>query len=138
MARVMEQVEGAVRQSWANEVGAPELPIGRDYPHPESTWPHTREWLQEAFVGVPEDEVRAMLGENAIRFCGLDRDRLAEIARRIGPTLADITGPHREIRPELMANFDARGGFHKPWEGDEQIELITPLVEQDLAITASR
>src|SRR5262249_28775922 len=103
----------------------------------ESTWPHTREWLQEAFVGVPEDEVRAMLGENAIRFAGLDRERLAEIARRIGPTIEEITGPHEEIRPELMANFNARGGFSKPWEGDEQIGLIAPLVEKDLTIAAS-
>jgi predicted TIM-barrel fold metal-dependent hydrolase len=120
-----------------HEIGVDTILFGRDYPHPESTWPHTREWLQEAFVGVPEDEVRAMLGENAIRFAGLDRERLAEIARRIGPTIEDITGPHPDIRPELMANFDARGGFHKPWEGDEQIELITPLVEQDLAIAPS-
>jgi hypothetical protein len=51
-----------------------------------------------------EDELRLMLGENAIRFFELDLDRLAEIARLIGPTVAEIHagGP---VRPELIENF---------------------------------
>ena len=74
-----------------HEIGVETISFGRDYPHPEGTWPHTREWLRDAFAGVPEDELRLMLGENAIRFFGLDRDRLAEIAKRIGPTVEEIT-----------------------------------------------
>ena len=69
------------------------------------------QWLQDAFHGVPEDELRLMLGENAIRFFGLDRERLAEIARRIGPTVEEIIGPNPQIRPELIDNFEARGGY---------------------------
>ena len=62
------------------EIGVETISFGRDYPHPEGTWPHTREWLRDAFVGVPDDEVRLMLGENAIRVSQLgpgasDRDR---------------------------------------------------------------
>ena len=40
-----------------------------------------------------------MLGENAIRFLGLDRARLADIASRIGPTVEEIKGS-AEVRPE--------------------------------------
>src|SRR5262249_14209645 len=55
-----------------HEIGIETILFGRDFPHPESTWPNTREWLRDAFVGVPDDELRLMLGENAIRFFGLD------------------------------------------------------------------
>jgi hypothetical protein len=112
--------------------------FGRDYPHPESTWPHTREWLQGLFYEVPDDEVRKMLGENAIRFFGLDRDRLAEIAKRIGPTLADVNGVDpSHIRPELMENFELRGGYNKPAEGAEKLDELSTLVEQDIELLAT-
>ena len=77
-----------------------------------------------------------MLGENAIRFAGLDRDRLAEIARRIGPTVDEIIGSDPHVAPELIENFETRGGYLKPAEGDEQIAVIEPLVEKDLALVA--
>jgi hypothetical protein len=35
--------------------------------------------------GIPEDEVEAMLGGNAIEFYNLDVEKLAPIAARIGP-----------------------------------------------------
>jgi hypothetical protein len=78
-----------------------------------------------------------MLGVNAIRWAGLDREPLAEIARRIGPTLADVNAPAPDISPELMNNFDARGGYHKPWEGDEKLPELMPLVEQDIKLVAT-
>jgi predicted TIM-barrel fold metal-dependent hydrolase len=118
------------------ELGVDTILFGRDYPHFESTWPHTRQWLQDAFHGVPDDEVRAMLGENAIRFLGLDRARLVEIASRIGPTIAEINATEPEISNELMENFDARGGYLKPWEGDEKVAEVESLVEKDLVTIA--
>ena len=75
-----------------------------------------------------------MLGENAIRFFDLDREHLAEIARRIGPTVGEIIGPNPPIRPELIENFEARGGYLKPAEGDEKVAEIGVLVEHDLAV----
>ena len=56
-----------------HELGVETILFGRDFPHPEGTWPHTREFLRAAFAGVPEDELRLMLGLNGIRFLGLDR-----------------------------------------------------------------
>lgn len=68
-----------------HEVGLDRIMWGSDYPHPEGTWPNTRQHLIETFTGFPDEEIAAMLGENAIRFYGFDRDRMESIARRIGP-----------------------------------------------------
>ncbi len=115
-----------------HEIGVETILFGRDYPHPESTWPNTMDWLRDAFAGVPENELRAMLGENAIRFFGLDRDVLAAIAEKIGPTVQDITGGV-SVDPELVAMFDGRSGYLKPAEGDARIPEIAPMLTNDLA-----
>ena len=54
---------------------------------------------------------------------GLDRARLAAIADRIGPTVADVTGRNPELDPRLVANWDARGGYLKPAEQVDAEEL---------------
>jgi predicted TIM-barrel fold metal-dependent hydrolase len=115
-----------------HEIGIETIAFGRDYPHPEATWPHTADWLRDAFRGVPDDEVRLMLGENLIRFFKLDRDRLAEIATRIGPDIEEINGGG-DVRPELIENFAARGGYLKPAEGDAKLPMVEELVNEDLA-----
>src|SRR5262249_47870743 len=50
-----------------HEVGIDKIMWGSDYPHPEGTWPHTKERLRQAFAGVPAREVRLMVGENALQ-----------------------------------------------------------------------
>ncbi|MDD9801211.1 MAG: amidohydrolase family protein [Deltaproteobacteria bacterium] len=67
------------------EIGLSNIMWGTDYPHPEGSWPHTREQMINAFCGLPEAEVAAMLGGNAAAFYGLDVEKLAPIAARIGP-----------------------------------------------------
>jgi predicted TIM-barrel fold metal-dependent hydrolase len=114
-----------------HEIGVSTILFGRDYPHPEGSWPNTPDWLRDAFHGVPEDELRAMLGENAISFFGLDRDDLAAIALDIGPTLNDIGGAGT-VDPDLVAVFDGRGGYLKPAEGDARIPEIVPMLDEDL------
>ena len=116
-----------------HEIGVETISFGRDYPHPEGTWPQTREWLRDAFGDVPEGELRLMLGENAIRFLGLDRNRLGEIARRIGPTYEDLVRPGPAIRPELLENFAQRGGYLKPAERDARLQAVDVLIQEDLA-----
>jgi len=115
-----------------HEIGINTIAFGRDYPHPEATWPHTADWLRDAFAGVPDDEVRLMLGENMIRYFGLDRDRLAEIAKRIGPDIEEINGGGA-VRPELIDNFMMRGGYLKPAEGDAKLGQVEEVLNQDLA-----
>jgi hypothetical protein len=72
-----------------------------------------------------------MLGENGIRFLGLDRKALAAIAQKIGPTMQDIAGG-ATVDPDLVAMFDARGGYLRPAEGDARIPEIAPMLEDDL------
>ena len=115
-----------------HEIGVETVLFGRDFPHPEGTWPNTRDFLRDAFAGVPEHDLRLMLGENAINFFGLDRDRLTEIAKRIGPTVEDITGEAPDVRPELIESFDQRGGYLKPPEGDAKISMVDELLQEDL------
>jgi hypothetical protein len=71
-----------------HEIGLEQMIFGMDYPHHEGTWPNTRAWIQAAFAGVPEHEARLILGENAIRFYGLDRDHLARVAARMSPAMS--------------------------------------------------
>ncbi len=94
------------------DIGVRTLTFGRDYPHPEGTWPNTKDWLRAAFSGVPEEEARLILGENAIRCYGLDRSSIESIAGRIGPPVDEILGT-QEVPSALVAEFEKRGGFLK-------------------------
>jgi predicted TIM-barrel fold metal-dependent hydrolase len=71
-------------------IGVANLMWGSDFPHDEGTWPKTREALHAAFDGVPEPELRAILGTNAARVYGFDAARLAPLVERIGPEPAEF------------------------------------------------
>lgn len=68
-----------------HEIGLESIMWGSDYPHPEGSWPVTQDQRVETFHGLPEDEIAAMLGGNAVRFYDLDAEKLAPIVGRIGP-----------------------------------------------------
>jgi predicted TIM-barrel fold metal-dependent hydrolase len=119
-----------------HEMGVETVFFGRDYPHAEGTWPNTADWLSDAFAGVPDDELRLMLGENAIRVLGLDRAALAAVAERIGPTIEEVTGRTPELDPRLVANWDARGGYLKPPEPHDP-DAIDALLGPDIALATS-
>ena len=114
-----------------DEIGVDTMAFGTDFPHSEGTWPNTKQWLADAFVGVTEEDLRRILGENVIRFFGLDRARLAEIAARIGPTVDEILarGP---ASPALVEHFDRRGGYLKPAERDSQLAAVDSMLRDDL------
>ncbi len=77
-----------------HEIGVRTFLWGNDFPHPEGTWPHTRMRLSEAFFDVPVEEARRMLGENAAEVYRFDRDKLAALAERVGPTIGEVgSGP---------------------------------------------
>jgi hypothetical protein len=83
---------------------------GNDFPHPEGTWPHTREWLRDAFHDIPVDETAQILGLNAAEMYGFDVEALRPLADRIGPTAADLgqTG-------EGLAAWTALEAAGRPW-----------------------
>jgi predicted TIM-barrel fold metal-dependent hydrolase len=76
-------------------IGVDNLMWGTDFPHPEGTWPETREQLCEAFQGVPEPELSRMLGGNAARVYGFDVAALTPLAERIGPERAWLRSPRQ-------------------------------------------
>ena len=67
------------------EIGTRCIMWGSDYPHPEGSWPDTRDEMVAALRGLPEADIAAILGGNAARFYGLDTEKLAPLVARIGP-----------------------------------------------------
>jgi predicted TIM-barrel fold metal-dependent hydrolase len=112
------------------EIGVDNMLFGTDYPHPESTWPNTLDWIRAIFGSVPEAEARKILGENAIRLYGLDRAKVQAVADRIGPEPATLLGAHA-IDERYVPHWDARAGFSR---GPEQIDVgaIDELLAEDL------
>jgi predicted TIM-barrel fold metal-dependent hydrolase len=52
-------------------VGVTQLMWASDYPHSDSTWPHSRKVIERDFAGVPDDELTAMVSGNAAALYGL-------------------------------------------------------------------
>jgi predicted TIM-barrel fold metal-dependent hydrolase len=115
-----------------HDLGVDRLAFGRDYPHAEGTWPNTIPWLRDALGGIPQDEVRAILGGNAIRILGLDEKKLNAIAERIGIPESAIFGDGPEIAPELVAHFHRRGQYLGEPEEETRIPEIQNFVREDL------
>ena len=74
------------------EIGVGNICWGNDFPHPEGTFPYTRELVRRRFKDVPRDECRAILGHNAVGLYGIDTAALAPLVERIGPLVEDIHG----------------------------------------------
>ena len=49
-----------------HEVGMANMMWSTDYPHSDSTWPHSWKYIEEAFAGVPDGEREQLLAGNAI------------------------------------------------------------------------
>ena len=72
------------------EIGIDNICWGNDFPHPEGTWPNTREWLRKTFHDIPIDETRRMVGLAAAEIYGFDLAALQPHADRIGPTPTEL------------------------------------------------
>jgi predicted TIM-barrel fold metal-dependent hydrolase len=57
--------------SQRHRLGVDNLMWATDYPHPDSTWPHSQQVLETHFSDVPRDEARQMIGGNVARIYGL-------------------------------------------------------------------
>ena len=109
-ASFMSRTEANAR----HEVGLDSVMWGSDYPHVEGTWPHTRESLRNTLAGIPAEDMRKMLGENAIRCYGFDVDRMRALADQHGPTVEEISTPLEEIpdSPQARLGMAFREGDH--------------------------
>jgi predicted TIM-barrel fold metal-dependent hydrolase len=107
VASFMAPFEAEIRHG----VGIDNLLWGSDYPHVEGTWPHTRLSMRNTFAGVPEPELRVILGDNGIKLYGLDAARLRAIADVIGPTPEELSHPvpPDEIPETASLAFRTRG-----------------------------
>ena len=97
-----------------HEIGVDEMIFGRDYPHPEGTWPNTYDWIRGAFKGVPEAEARKILGENALDWFGVDEAWAKSIAARIGPPIDDLIGPQAAVDPAKISFFHRLSNYNRP------------------------
>jgi predicted TIM-barrel fold metal-dependent hydrolase len=68
------------------EIGIDNMLWGNDFPHPEGTWPKSRDWLRKTYHDVPIAETRRMIGEAAAEVFRFDLDALRPTAERIGVT----------------------------------------------------
>jgi predicted TIM-barrel fold metal-dependent hydrolase len=118
-----------------HEIGVTNLMLGTDYPHPEGTWPNTQDWIRATFDGVPESEARLILGENAVACYGLDRAKLEKIAERIGPEASQLLGRSRQVKPEIVADFDRRSDYGKPAEAVEPSHIADFFRREEHMIT---
>jgi predicted TIM-barrel fold metal-dependent hydrolase len=92
------------------EIGVGNIMWGNDFPHPEGTWPHTREFLHNAFCDIPTDETAAMLGTNAAAVYNFDADRLAPLAERIGPTAQELGQDDQDL-----SKWEPLAKAGRPW-----------------------
>jgi hypothetical protein len=71
--------------------------VGSDYPHYEGSFPYSREAMRLAHEGLPEAEVRDLLGGNAAKFYGFDLEKLKPHAARTAVMPRDVAKPLEEI-----------------------------------------
>jgi predicted TIM-barrel fold metal-dependent hydrolase len=84
---LMKRYEAEMR----HEIGIERLMWGADYPHLEGAAPVHRLILRQVFGGMPEEDLRRILGLNAVRVFGFDAAQLQAVADRVGPTVADLS-----------------------------------------------
>jgi hypothetical protein len=96
------------------EIGVGNIMWGNDFPHPEGTWPYTREFLKDRFWDIPQDETAQILGLNAAEFYNFDLDALQPIADRIGPTPEELG----QNDPSVLSKWDDLKKAGRPWRTD--------------------
>ena len=109
------------------EIGVGNICWGNDFPHPEGTWPHTREFLADVFWDIPADETAAMLGGNAAEVYGFDLDALRPLADKVGPTPAELGQAGAMSPADVEAKWADAKRAGRPWRtGIETWPTATP------------
>ena len=65
----VEFMEDDLGVQMRDKIGVETMLWGSDFPHAESTWPKSRDFLGRIFEGVPEPDLRKITSENAARSC---------------------------------------------------------------------
>ena len=103
------------------EIGVGNIMWGNDFPHPEGTWPYTREFLKDRFWDVPIDETAQVLGLNQAEFYRFDLAKLQVVADRIAPTPEDLG----QTDPGAAAKWRPYKEAGRPWlTGREAFDCI--------------
>jgi predicted TIM-barrel fold metal-dependent hydrolase len=92
-------------------IGVGNMLWGNDFPHPEGTWPHTREFLKSMYHNIPIDETRQILGLNAAEVYNFDLGVLGPLAEQIGPTPAQLGQVDDDANRTYWQPFKERGRF---------------------------
>lgn len=119
-----------------HQIGVNNMMFSADYPHIEGCWPNTREWLRLIFKGVPENEVRLILGENAARVYNIDTAKLQPVVDRIGLDMSEILSDEPVAR-EFTDSFDFRSVFFSRPVGYDR-SFIDQLMDEDQAAILTR
>jgi predicted TIM-barrel fold metal-dependent hydrolase len=93
------------------EIGVGNIMWGNDFPHPEGTWPYTRDFLKDRFWDVSQAETERILGLNAAEFYGFDLEALVPVAQRIGPTPEELGQSDASVLSKWR-DLEAAG---RPW-----------------------
>jgi predicted TIM-barrel fold metal-dependent hydrolase len=117
-------IDDAVGVKLRHEIGVRTIMWECDYPHSDTTWPHAPERLMEYLGGVPDDEIRLMTHENALR-----EFRLDAFAHR-PRDLCRVGALRAEARGVDLAERSIRGG--KPPSFDPSRPVTTKDVTQQL------
>lgn len=67
-----EFMEDDIAVQMLSLIGADNLLWGNDFPHAESTWPQSREFLDRIFTDAPEEARRKITCDNAAKLFGFD------------------------------------------------------------------
>jgi predicted TIM-barrel fold metal-dependent hydrolase len=90
-----------------HEIGVDNLMFGADLPHSIGPWTCATPYLQLTLgaAGVPESEVRAIVGGNLARAFGLDLTRLGAIAEHVGPAVEEVCTPPTDATWEQIPEY---------------------------------
>ncbi|MFD9635441.1 amidohydrolase, partial [Streptomyces violascens] len=91
---------------------------GTHYPHRPPTWPHSREARLNTVQKIPVSERSSIQGVAAAEVFGFDTAKLAPIARRIGPTPAELGQPDDQLSIEASWARSREVGRHWLTEHD--------------------
>jgi len=89
-----------------DEIGVDRVLWGSDLPHLEGSYPETREYLRMAAAGVPAEDMRLILGENALKcYDFLNESQLRGIAAKVGPTVAELSVPLEQVPDTVHGRY---------------------------------